>query len=308
MHYYQFNIGDYMRDTAHLDEMEDLAYRRMLDLYYLKESPLPKDVKEIAKLIRMRTHTDCIASVLQEFFTASDNGYINEKADEVLASIYDKSDKARLAAEKRWNKQKVKNADAMQTHSESNADGMLPNTHNPIPNNPDTQLKVLVDSGESPVSNLKQDATLVFEHWKLVMAHPRAVLDEKRLKLITKWLKAGYSTETLIDSITGYTHSAHHMGANDKQTKYDSIELLLRDAGHIDSGLKHLHLHKNPQEIPNGYQNGARLSKHDQLTQWSLSTTERLERELNTLREQENIGDCDDGKQGYLPNFPDVDA
>lgn len=163
MHYYQFNIGDYMRDTAHLDEVEDLAYRRMLDLYYLKESPLPKDVKEIAKLIRMRTHTDCIASVLQEFFTSSESGYINEKADEVLAAIYDKSERAKLAAEKRWNKQKVKNADAMQTHSECSADGMLPNTQYPIPK---TQLKDIVDSVESPAVRKDFLAELFDKFWK----------------------------------------------------------------------------------------------------------------------------------------------
>lgn len=155
MHYYQFNIGDYMRDTAHLDEMEDLAYRRMLDLYYLRESPLPLEVKEIAKLIRMRSHCECIADVLQEFFERTENGWINSKADAVLSSIYSKSEKAKKAAEKRWKKQPVKNADALQTHCQDDADGMLPNTHNPIPIKPDTHLKDLVDSDESP--DLKSD-------------------------------------------------------------------------------------------------------------------------------------------------------
>lgn len=134
MHYYQFNIGDYMRDTAHLDDMEDLAYRRMLDLYYLKESPLPKSIQEIAKLIRMRTHCESIANVLREYFTLTDDGYLNEKANANLAEIYEKSEKAKRSAEKRWSNQKVKNANALQSDSERNANGMLPN--NPIPNNP----------------------------------------------------------------------------------------------------------------------------------------------------------------------------
>jgi uncharacterized protein YdaU (DUF1376 family) len=44
MNYYPFHVGDYAAHTAHLEPMEDLAYRRMLDAYYLRESPLPVDV------------------------------------------------------------------------------------------------------------------------------------------------------------------------------------------------------------------------------------------------------------------------
>jgi len=161
MHYYEFNIGDYMRDTAHLDEMEDLAYRRMLDLYYLKESPLPKSIAEIAKLIRMRTHSESIANVLREYFTLTDAGYVNAKANSTLLKIYDKSEKAKKSAEKRWENQRLKDANALPTQSERNANGMLPNNlipNNPIPNN-------LVDSGESPdkVSKKKKPKPSAFD-------------------------------------------------------------------------------------------------------------------------------------------------
>lgn len=134
MHYYQFNLGDYARDTQHLDDMEDLAYRRMLDLYYLKEAPLPRNKEQIARLIRMRSHTESIANVLQEFFICEKDGYHNAGADKVLEKIYSKSFKAKMAAEKRWSKSKdLPDADAKQKQSEGNADGMLPNTQYPAP-------------------------------------------------------------------------------------------------------------------------------------------------------------------------------
>ncbi len=161
MHYYEFNIGDYMRDTAHLDEMEDLAYRRMLDLYYLKESPLPKNIPEIAKLIRMRTHSESIANVLREYFTLTDYGYVNSKANDTLIKIYDKSEKAKKSAEKRWELQRLKNANALPTDSERNANGMLPN--NLIPNNLTTQS--IVDSGESPAEKKDLLAELFDKFW-----------------------------------------------------------------------------------------------------------------------------------------------
>ena len=131
MHYYQFNIGDYQTHTNHLTELEDLAYRRMIDWCYLHEKPLANDVDEIARLIRMRTHCDCIANVLREFFYLTNDGYMSERVSYELEQIYSKSDKARSSANKRWNKIKGldKDANAMRTHSEGNA------THNTLPNN-----------------------------------------------------------------------------------------------------------------------------------------------------------------------------
>lgn len=141
MHYYQFNIADYANSTQHLEPMEDLAYRRMLDLYYSKEKPLPLDVAEIARLIRMRSHTECIAVVLQDFFIKSKDGYVNLTASESLSVIYTKSDKARAAANARWSKIKELqdsrgDADALQEQCSESANGMLPNTYNPLPSNP----------------------------------------------------------------------------------------------------------------------------------------------------------------------------
>ena len=68
MHYYKFNIGDYKSHTEHLDPLEDIAYRRMIDYCYLHEKGLPKATDEIARLICMRTHCECINIVLHEFF------------------------------------------------------------------------------------------------------------------------------------------------------------------------------------------------------------------------------------------------
>jgi uncharacterized protein YdaU (DUF1376 family) len=123
MHYYQFNIGDYKSHTEHLSELEDLAYRRMLDLYYLHEKPLPADIEQIARLIRMRTHCDCIADVLREFFECTESGWVNHRAETELQRIGTKSEKARESAKARWLKTKEKpvNANAMRTHSECNA-------------------------------------------------------------------------------------------------------------------------------------------------------------------------------------------
>ena len=120
MFYYSFNIGDYQSHTSHLSEMEDLAYRRMLDWCYLHEKPLPDEVDEIARQIRMRSHSDCIAVVLREYFVRTDDGWISERVQFELSKIADKSDKARKSAEARWSTKKT-DANASETHNGRNA-------------------------------------------------------------------------------------------------------------------------------------------------------------------------------------------
>lgn len=134
MHYYQFNISDYRKRTGHLTLLEHAIYRSLIDTYYLEELPLCGD---IAKL--MRTHSarskdekEAFNAVIDEFFVLSDSGYHHEKCDQELIKIYNKSAKARASAKARWEKH---DATVMRTHSEGNANGMLPNTYNLTPNN-----------------------------------------------------------------------------------------------------------------------------------------------------------------------------
>jgi len=129
MHYYQFNIGDYRRDTGHLSLLEHGIYRTLLDSYYLNETPLCED-----DAILMRTHcvrTDieekAFKNVMNDFFILTKKGYTHKKCLEQINKYNAKSDKARLSAKVRWD------ANALRTHSEGNANHKpLTNNHNPI--------------------------------------------------------------------------------------------------------------------------------------------------------------------------------
>ena len=128
MHYYQFNIGDYQSHTGHLSELEDLAYRRMLDWVYLHEKPIPLEINEVARNIRMRTHCESIVIVLQEFFVRTEAGWVSDRVQREIARAGDKSQKASQSAKARWD------ANALRTQSEGNAThNTLPITQNPIP-------------------------------------------------------------------------------------------------------------------------------------------------------------------------------
>ena len=121
MNYYAFHIGDYKAHTSHLSLIEDLAFRRMLDLYYLTESPLP-EIKKIARAICMRENIEDIQTVLDEFFIDTEEGFIHERCEREIKAMNDKSGKAKLSALKRWSK--TDNANAMRDGCEGNANAL----------------------------------------------------------------------------------------------------------------------------------------------------------------------------------------
>lgn len=79
-----------------------------------------------------------------------------------------------------------------------------------------------------------ESVAAVFAHWRDIMGHSRARMDLKRAQAIRDRLRDGYTVEDLQTAIEGCAASAWHMGENDRQTRYDSISLILRDADHVD--------------------------------------------------------------------------
>lgn len=79
MIWYKFHLGDYITHTMHLSDAEDLAYRRLLDMYYMSERPIPLDTESVSR--RIRLDLDITESVLGEFFERTDEGYRNHRCD-----------------------------------------------------------------------------------------------------------------------------------------------------------------------------------------------------------------------------------
>lgn len=104
MHYYQFNIGDYASHTRHLEPMEDLIYRRLLDLYYLHERPLSDDASIVAKQIGLRDEAARVRDVLNEFFERTEDGYRSVRADKEIENYRAMSEGGKRGAAKRWSK------------------------------------------------------------------------------------------------------------------------------------------------------------------------------------------------------------
>ena len=62
----------------------------MLDVYYLREKPLPVDVSAVARLVRMRDSLEAVEAVLTEFFVLQDDGWHQERCDQEIVSMREK--------------------------------------------------------------------------------------------------------------------------------------------------------------------------------------------------------------------------
>lgn len=91
MNYFEHHIGDYDADTAHLSWIEDMAYTRLMRLYYRRERPIPREVPEACRLIRAtsRVEKQAVEAVLREFFEVREDGWHQARCDSEIA-IYQK--------------------------------------------------------------------------------------------------------------------------------------------------------------------------------------------------------------------------
>jgi len=85
--FYKHFIGDFQRDTSHLSLTERGAYRSLLDHHYATEKPLPKDIDALCRIVGAVTKADraAVASVIPQFWTETDGGWVNARAQIELA-------------------------------------------------------------------------------------------------------------------------------------------------------------------------------------------------------------------------------
>jgi uncharacterized protein YdaU (DUF1376 family) len=144
MHYYNFHIGDYKSHTSHLSVIEDIAYRRLLDFYYLHEKPIKQH--DIARQIGMREHEQDVLTILDEFFLSSPQGFVHPRADKEIARFKEFAEAGKRGAAKRWGA----NGEA---NSPPNATPIATNNHKPITNNHKPDISISPPSGEPEIGN-----------------------------------------------------------------------------------------------------------------------------------------------------------
>ena len=131
MHYYQFNIGDYSSHTKGLSIIEDLAYRRLIDEYYLAEHAFNGCSSDVARLIGLRDNLQEVEYVLNRYFTKDGDYWHHGRIDSDIADYHQKQEK-RSNAGKKSAEARQKSTDVEQVLNECSANVELTNNHKPI--------------------------------------------------------------------------------------------------------------------------------------------------------------------------------
>jgi uncharacterized protein YdaU (DUF1376 family) len=92
MNFYKRYMGDIQRVTGHLSCTEMGVYDRFLDHYYSTETPLPADIDTCCRIARAmdKTERKAVDTVLRQFFTLTDDGYVQNRAEEEIAEAQPK--------------------------------------------------------------------------------------------------------------------------------------------------------------------------------------------------------------------------
>lgn len=140
MNFYQFHIGDYAKKTRHLTNEEDLAYRRLLDLYYDSECPLHTDGLPLLAR-RLGVGQQSLENVINEFFPNGRNKHADEKITEYHEYLRKQSENG-----KKGGRPKHKPTD-----NPPLSDG------NPTPNQPQTNNQQPITIESTPLVVVKTD-------------------------------------------------------------------------------------------------------------------------------------------------------
>jgi len=216
MHHYPFHPGDYMLDTAHLEPMHDLCYRRALDLYYVSEPALPDDKQLLSK--RLRVAEQVLAEILTEFFTLTEKGWEQAKCEHVLTK-YHATSKARKEAGSlggaKKSKQKRSKSKQLLSNSQANASNQKPETNNQKPFSLAAVAaeSVTQDSELGSISEKKKGAAAL----EIYAAYPRKVARDAALKAIEKRLDQGVDAQELLDATHAFAIATEAWEVGDRQ-------------------------------------------------------------------------------------------
>lgn len=92
---------------------------------------------------------------------------------------------------------------------------------------------------DTPASaKISVEAQRVFEHWVRVRKKPPTTLfsPERKRKVLARFADK-FTVDQLCKAIDGVASSPHHRGENDRNTVFDDLELICRDAKHVEQFL-----------------------------------------------------------------------
>jgi hypothetical protein len=83
MKWYKFEVDKFLDEALRLSDAQELAYRRLMDAYYVTEKPLPLDMNELLQLTGVTP--DDTLYVLDFLFHKTPDGWRDPNIDMAIA-------------------------------------------------------------------------------------------------------------------------------------------------------------------------------------------------------------------------------
>jgi uncharacterized protein YdaU (DUF1376 family) len=184
MNYYNFHIGDYISHTIHLSVEEDLAYRRLLDMYYDTELPIPNNIPLVSR--KLRINAEVVKTVLHEFFELTEEGFKNFRADNEIAEYQRFIEKQKANGRKGGRPKKSQRKPTANPTESQKKPNQEPLTNNQEPINTETTSLVVSPSEKTPSAPITEIVDLY--NSRLPMLPRVTVVSDSRKRLVAaRW-------------------------------------------------------------------------------------------------------------------------
>jgi len=211
MHYYQHNIGDYRRDTAHLTLLEHGVYRQLMDQYYLNEKPLPLDLDKLYRLMSVHTEEEknAIKNVLEDFFMEVKDGYTHKRIQDTIQEYHLKSEVYRTNG-KKGGRPKKNQTVILNNQNETKPKG----NQEPLTINQEPLTK-----NHKPSTKLVHANDDFEQFWSL---YPKKV---SRAKALESWIKQKPKLQEVLHALSWQKASKDWFESNGKYVPYPATYL-----------------------------------------------------------------------------------
>lgn len=198
MHYYQFNIADYRKDTYHLTPIEHYIYRTLIDWYYLDEQPIPKITQVVSRRLGLGSDMEPnISNVLKDFFIEHENAWHHKRIDQEINEYHNQCDKNKTNGKLGGRPKKtqvVTNGNPKLT--EANPTITLTTNYKPLTNNQSNSV-TNVTGGEPP--KITDPEEIIFGYGLTMLV--AAGTPDKNARSFLGGLRKGYGDAALVDKL-----------------------------------------------------------------------------------------------------------
>lgn len=191
MHYYQFNIADYRKDTVHLTPIEHYIYRTLIDWYYMDEQPITKETQMVMRRLSLDFSLEQnVLNVLKDFFIECEKGWEHKRIRMEIKDYHEMAEKNRVNGNKGGRPKKTQSVSSgLPDETQNNPTVTLTNNQEPITNN--HNINTLSLPATPKADNVPYEKIVSLYHEKLPTLPKVVMLTTKRKGQIAARWKSG---------------------------------------------------------------------------------------------------------------------